>query len=412
MNRPEPLYNCTQSELYAVCRITWNSYAENQTDFESLNTNYTVVAGTDALAAIDTAEALPDVQARGSIPENLRISLSNAAITARFEWKKLISHIHHSFPEQNHKALEEEAGSLMYDKAANNNWEVLTTMLTAGSNFITAHSAALATGGMPPTYPAAYEAARSAYNVLYIQFTDAKHDLKEGTDEKLIANNNIFKVVRLMLDDGQLIYLTNPAKFDRFVWDSILANVSSNPGNGGGGNELTFSGTVTDNVTVALIAGATLEADGEFVANTDAVGEFTKTFTIDEPLTVNLVVKKSGYHDTVTPQSFSPGVDETQDINMARIVLATYQQTVGAGIHNLVAFIANGTGLRMTLLDGTTVTVGLSNDGTTFTGNTETLNTINEVIDRTLAELGGIAGMVLVQNNSGDDVEVKVEVLG
>jgi hypothetical protein len=261
------------------------------------------------------------------------------------------------------------------------------------------------------------EAKRDAFNALiprpriYIStrknYTTALLPLIQATDK--ILKKRLDKLMKQFRS-------TNVTFYNTYLNVREIINTSGNNNNNDDDdneeNELTFSGTVTDNVTGALIGGATLEADGEFVDTTNALGEFTKTFTIDEPITVNLTVKKTGYHDTVTPQSFSPGIDETQDINMARKVLATYEQTLGGGIHNVGSFIANGTGLRIILLAGTAATVGLSNDGTSFTGNTETVDTIDEVIDRTLAELGGFAGQVLVQNNSAGDVEVKVEVLG
>jgi hypothetical protein len=68
--------------------------------------------------------------------------------------------------------------------------------------------------------------------------------------------------------------------------------------------------------------------------------------------------------------------------------------------------------LRITLLDGTAATVGLSNNGLSFVGFTEMVDTIDEVVDRTLEELGGYAAQVLVQNNSAGNVEVRVDVLG
>jgi len=236
----------------------------------------------------------------------------------------------------------------------------------------------------------------------------AQEAMKRGrpvlTDDRIEVLNTCYDATKTVIDAAQRVYKDDEAKRNAYRYDDT--------GSGNNSNELTFSGTITDNVTGALLQDAEIEADGEVIATTNALGQFSITFTIEEPVTVNLTVTKEGYNPYNTPQSFTPGVNETQNINMGRIVLAVYQQTVGAGAHSFGAFMANATGLRITLLEGTAATVGLSNNGMSFVGNTETVDTIDEVIDRTLAELGGYASQVLVQNNSAGNVEVKVEVLG
>jgi hypothetical protein len=238
-----------------------------------------------------------------------------------------------------------------------------------------------------------------------------QEDVKSGYLGKTQSRNELMNIVWNYMKEinlaSKVVFIGNYAKLQQY-----LLYPERQGGNGGGDNPLTFSGTITDNETGALLAGATLEADGEVIATTNALGQFSITFTIEEPLTIQLTVKKTGYVDTETAQSFSPGVNETQDINMARIKLATYQQTVGAGAHSFGAFMVTATGLRITLLDGTAATVGLSNNGMSFVGFTETVDTIDEMVDRTVVELGGYAAQVLVQNNSAGDVEVRVDVLG
>ena len=74
-SRPKPKYNCTQAELYAICTIMWQSYAENQPDFEAFKTIYTGQYGIDALQEVEDAKNLPDFQARNQHTETAYINM-------------------------------------------------------------------------------------------------------------------------------------------------------------------------------------------------------------------------------------------------------------------------------------------------------------------------------------------------
>jgi hypothetical protein len=124
-------------------------------------------------------------------------------------------------------------------------------------------------------------------------------------------------------------------------------------------------------------------------------------------------IRATGYVGIDNNVPLQPGETITQDVSLNRVVLTTYQQTVNAGaMVNLGNLTAGASGLRMTLLNGASVTVGLSNDGMTFTGTPETLTGTGVITDRSLAELGGAAAFVMAQNNTPMTVDVRVEVLG
>lgn len=228
--RPVRKYNCTQDELYAICAIGWNSYAENQADFLALNTTYTVALGTAALAAVQAAKDLPGEQARGEAPESARIALKEAADIGLHQWRILRSHISKAFPGALFKPKVEAAGGDKYDLAMANNWESVDALLNAGLLFLTDNTAALTAAGMPPAFVADYTTARANFAAVYTAFKTAEQSTEEGTDEKIIANNDLYDDLLSMFDDGQLIYEKNASKRDRF----ILAKVKSLVTPGGG----------------------------------------------------------------------------------------------------------------------------------------------------------------------------------
>jgi hypothetical protein len=409
-NRPQAKYPCTQAELYAICKIGWQSYAEFQTDFENHASIYTALYGTNALAEVLAAEALPDFQQRDEPSESARIQLITLADQAIQQWRGLRTHIFRSFIPSLHKPMLESAGNEYLDKAYNKNWEQVTLLLTAGSNFLTAKNAELTAGGMPAAFPLAYEAARTAFNNLYLQFMDFEQDQPEGTDEKITANNTIFEKLSSMFDDGRFIHENNPARQLRFIFAHVQELVSSNPGNSS--QQATFRGVARDNATNAPLQDVLLEI-GTHTTTSLADGSFELSFNISNVATLPVAISKPGYQNVISTLQILPGETIIQDLSLQRIILTTYQQTVNMGATvNLGNLPPEATGLRLTMLDGNSITAGLSTNGMNITGNPETLNTLHAPVDRSVAELGGYAQFIMAQNSNPAPATIRVDVLG
>ena len=278
--RPQAVYTCSQSELYAICTIGWTSYAENQPDFEAFNTLYTVVYGTDAQAEVDAALNLPGFQERNEAAEVAFIQLNEAHAECMLKWKSLRSYIKNSYPPALQKPKIEAAGYDHFPKAANKNWDETIAMMTAGQHFIDNNTADLTVGGMPVTFAADYALATSAFGDLYVQFTDFEQDEQEGTDVKIEANNAIYAKLLRMFEDAQIIYEHDASKRERFIFAQIKKMIT-NPGNGGSipSDTVIIEGVVTDLNTGMAISNASVNTtpDGgteTFSAVTDADGFF------------------------------------------------------------------------------------------------------------------------------------------
>ena len=223
--RPKRKYQCTQPQLYAICKIGWKSYEENQAAFELFNTNYTVLFGTNAVAAVAAAKALPDFQQRDEPSETAFILMGKKADKCIISWKTLRSYIKKAFDPDLFKPKIESAGYNYYEEATNENWEDLDSMLLAGQSFITNNTPALTTAGMPAGFPASYNTLYGEFGDLYETFTDAGQDSKEGTDAKITANNDIHKTLTDMFADGQLIFAEDAGKRERFIFARVKAIV-------------------------------------------------------------------------------------------------------------------------------------------------------------------------------------------
>ncbi|MBL4586360.1 MAG: carboxypeptidase regulatory-like domain-containing protein [Flavobacteriales bacterium] len=258
-SRPQNTYPCSQADLYAVCRIGWNSFIENQPDFEALNTIYTPAYGTDAIAEIDAALNLPGFQERDEAQEVFHIQMKQTHAEAITRWKALRSYIKHAYPSELHKPKIESAGYDHYSKAANLNWAETQLLLVAGQHFIDNNTPDLTTGGMPATFAAEYATKSSDFLTLYDQFTDAEQDSQEGTDTKIEANNAIFKKLNSMFEDARIIYEHDPSKRERFVFTLVYALITR-PSNGTSipTDAIVFEGVVTDFATGLPVSNASI----------------------------------------------------------------------------------------------------------------------------------------------------------
>ncbi|MFQ5334562.1 MAG: hypothetical protein ACE5DN_00650, partial [Flavobacteriales bacterium] len=230
--RPEPDYNCTQLELYAVCRIGLSSYREQLADFTNFKGFYDAAWGNDFEAAIEAAAALPDFQARDEPSETANTFLGKKGKQCTNKWQDLKRYITTTTGwEEVQKPKLEAAGSTLYQKASHENWEVLKGLMITASNFIDNNEAALeADQNMPNAFKGQFNTLKDEYIALYDEFTDAEQDSKGGTDEKINANNAINKTCNIMFGDGQAIYRDNPALKDRFIFDTVLKLVRGSKG--------------------------------------------------------------------------------------------------------------------------------------------------------------------------------------
>jgi hypothetical protein len=71
---------------------------------------------------------------------------------------------------------------------------------------------------------------RTAFENKYEEFTDMEQDMQQATDDKINANNLVYSNLISMFEDGQKIFRNNASLRDRFVFDTVLALISSGGG--------------------------------------------------------------------------------------------------------------------------------------------------------------------------------------
>ena len=231
---PKPIkkYNCTQTELYAICIIGLTSYRENITDFGNFKGYYNAAWGNTFEDQIEAAKQLKSQQQRGEPSETANIQMQEKGDECLVAWQRLKRHIADVQGWENlQKPKLEAAGQGYYEAAGKGNWEDLKELMDDGKTFITNNVGDLtANQNMPPAFQGQFNTLKGEFDTLYDTFTDAGQDAEEETKEKIDANNGIYDTLIGMFKDGQEIYRKDRPKQERFIFDHVLGIVRGSHG--------------------------------------------------------------------------------------------------------------------------------------------------------------------------------------
>lgn len=240
------------SELYTILRAGWQACSSNLATFTAFSAAYTAPLIAARLADVDSAELLPDFQARNSIAQNLRVDLQAANNDCLLVFRQLQRYISYAFPAAQYQAQSDAAGGVYYNEAQNENWDSTAAMLVSMTNFIAVNSAALlANTNMPTTFPAKVTAFAATFNGTHARFLAAENDAFVATETKVLANNQCYQDLIEMFKDARYLGFS-PATMKQFTFSSLLSLISS-------GGASVLRGTVTDAITGLPVAGAVID---------------------------------------------------------------------------------------------------------------------------------------------------------
>jgi hypothetical protein len=228
-SRPRAEYPVAQKDLYTIIQLGWTSYTEHLPAFQALKTSYTAATATDQLAALEAARLLPDEDTRTDVHRTLRITLAARAEDCIRKWNILLSYIRDGFPSDQYESKKISAGHRYYRTATQLDWDSVSELMTQGYSFIISNNAPLTTGGMPPTFPAEFEALREGFRQNHLQFTNALDNDSQAVDAKITANNELYRALTRMLEDGRRIFTDNAAIREQFVLQNLI-DIVDGPG--------------------------------------------------------------------------------------------------------------------------------------------------------------------------------------
>jgi hypothetical protein len=219
---------CTQLELYAILRLCYDN-GKKPADLAKLfahKEKYTTAFIDDLIQNVLDAEELPGEEQINVDSETLRIDTGKKADVSLINYRKLKTYITDAFEEEYHKAKLEAAGSTLYRKASNENWEVVKGLNSAMKLFITANNAALiADDNMPATFAAKVAADGQSFLDKYIEFMAAQ-ETSTKTAAKIKANNAIYAEGISLMADGKVVQEDDEARRKYYVFNTLKELVS------------------------------------------------------------------------------------------------------------------------------------------------------------------------------------------
>ena len=251
-------YPCSQKDLYSVLETAWGNNGVHLARFTSYKALYTLPFKTTALAAIATAKAMPDDDARSGASELLHIGLVNMGKICLQNFQFLKGYIDTAFTDiAVQKVQYVIAGQNSYRDASRGDWESMVSLNTSAKNYLAnaGNVTALTAGNnMPPTFVATQKTGSDNFDVQYNSFKLAEETSVE-TANKIKANNLCYHAGISMLNDGQKIFMNEPEILTKFVFSNLLALI--NPPVAG------IKGNVKEAVTNAVIPNLLMSAQKE-----------------------------------------------------------------------------------------------------------------------------------------------------
>ena len=122
-----------------------------------------------------------------------------------------------------------------------------------------------------------FTAAKDAFDAKHAEFLQAEETAKVQRDEKINANNDIYRTAMDMCEDGKKIFRQEPAKRDQFTWATVQALIK------GSQSSHSVKGTVSDQDTELPIEGAkvgVLDKEGTPIEEKEAITEANGTYKI------------------------------------------------------------------------------------------------------------------------------------
>ena len=307
-------FRCTQVQLYIIALMGWNFCLEQIAAFELFDARYTKQLINEAIAAVNAAKALKNIQQR-----NLVTSLNrNESIVANeavcLNWQSLKRYIDKAYKGQTSKNCQKAAGDAFYLKAAANDWSSVVSLIENSTAFIDEKKNDLMTrGGMPAGFVSKFMDAAAICMDGVSVFKTSVRKKNEQTVSKQDANKAVYESLRVMLADGQDIFKKdNKGLRNNFVFEKLYEVAKAN-------SPASLRGYLTDENGQPVV-GVTLQIEKtELMAVSNKKGYYRFGRLAAGNCTVKMV--KAGFSDKVEDVVLKPGtaklLNETMQKTMA-----------------------------------------------------------------------------------------------
>ena len=119
------------------------------------------------------------------------------------------------------------AGSCYYEKAANNSWSNMQSLVNTGVNFIGLNAERLlANNTTPATFLTAFASDAQRFIDLMVRYYEIESDNCVAASIKVDANNAVYAELIKMLNDAKLIFKKDAALKRQFIFNTLVQKIS------------------------------------------------------------------------------------------------------------------------------------------------------------------------------------------
>lgn len=309
-----PEYRTSQAVLYSLLLTAWSNCLLLLGDFTAVKGFYLAAYVAAAKAEVVAARNLPNEEERGSVSQADRVQLVKRLNKCLRNFRVLKLYIKTAFAEDLVDIKIQEAGGIYYALASNENWASAVLLNTTMMHFINTYSVELLAGNnMPAGFEALVIADAGTFETDYETYKSDAQTTDE-TDEKIVANNAVYKKAMLMMEDGKVIFEEDPGKQKMFELTALLDLIAP-PGSA----SLTVDVLVEGENKAAVGLSVDIQADGGVVLHdeTDANGE--AHFLNTPPTDYHYTISGVGFETVQGSKTIGVGIAARFEVKVVRV---------------------------------------------------------------------------------------------
>ncbi len=309
------MYDGSDEELYLCCYSGKKSYLDNLAAFAAFSPGYKTEWAVGMQTRLDKAEGILGQSARDSTAQIMRIDLAKAGVSGTALWQRLKRYTSKAFEAAGGDVIAvkwKEAGLEFYEKAANENWQSLISLMKAGVQFIDNNIGALKPGEIVPVdFKKEFEEAAVLCKNRFDEFVQLEEQGVVDTGEKVKANNACYSYLIEMFKDAQEIFAgpDDGGLRKQFVYSEVLLLV-------GGAGDAGVKGDVKDGAELPLAGVSVTTTKGGHSTVTDADGHFDLSLAAGSYV---LLFKLAGKVDVSLNVEVETGVRKTVHVVMSAV---------------------------------------------------------------------------------------------
>jgi len=225
----EPIYRCPQDEFYLAAFLMLSSLEDDLEYFVLHKPKYDLAFVNALRQEIIDSELMPDNEQRTEPVKRLRNALilkTDGICTQKLTALK--TYIHEAYPNPlDADSAIQEAGFNKFAQATNYDWEALRNIFVTANTYITNNLAILeANNNMPPLFAAAFQTLKIEIAADINVYTNRKENTKQGTNDKNLTNNALYRKLMHVGEDGQVVWINDEVRAQQYIWDHILEIVT------------------------------------------------------------------------------------------------------------------------------------------------------------------------------------------